>query len=127
MSGDELEKKFREHAEAIRNLERIGGDTVSAIRSLHERLSKAQEYQLRDNRLSAESITEAIKESAVAHGIGHAEHAVKIKCLEEKATELDTELKMSKNNVWWLDRWVLALSAAFCSYFGWDYYKGMKP
>ncbi len=51
-----LDEQVRDHAEAIRNLERIGGETVSGIRALHQRLSKAQEYQLRDNRLTAEDI-----------------------------------------------------------------------
>ena len=56
-----LETRVRDSEESIRNLNRIGGETITAIRSLHQRLSKAQEFALRDNRLTAEDYKEALK------------------------------------------------------------------
>ena len=56
-----LETRVRDNEENIRNLNRIGGETVTAIRSLHQRLSKAQEFALRDNRLTAEDYKEVLK------------------------------------------------------------------
>ena len=85
MSGDELDKKVRDHDESLRNLERISGETVAAIRSLHQRLSKAQEYQLRDNRLTAEDIKEALKEAAALQTKGCDAHDLRIKAVEDKS------------------------------------------
>ena len=123
MSSEEIEKHIRDHDEAIRNLERIGGETVSAIRSLHQRLSKAQEYQLRDNRLTAEDIKEALKEAAALQTKGCDAHDLRIKAVEDKMPDLTK----AENNIWWLDRWALGLTAILFSFLGWDTYKGMKP
>ena len=127
MSGDELDKKVRDHDESLRNLERISGETVAAIRSLHQRLSKAQEYQLRDNRLTAEDIKEALKEAAALQAVGCAAHEVKIKALEDKTGELEKYVTKAENNIYWLDRWSLGLTAVLLSFLGWDTFKRMKP
>lgn len=127
MSGDELETKVRDHDEAIRNLERIGGETLAAIRSLHQRLSKAQEYQLRDNRLTAEDTKEALEKATAIQAIGCAAHEVKIKALEDKTGKLEKYVTKAENNIYWLDRWSLGLTAVLLSFLGWDTFKGMKP
>lgn len=57
----DLEIRVRDTEENIRNLNRIGGETVTAIRSLHQRLSKAQEFALRDSRLTAEDFKETLE------------------------------------------------------------------
>ena len=126
MSGDELETKVRDHDEAIRNLERIGDETVAALRSLHKRLSASQEYALRDNRLTADDLKETLKEAAALQARTCSNHETRIKAVEDSTAELDKSFAKAENNIWWLDRWVLALSSAFCAYFGWDIYMGVK-
>ena len=58
---EDLAIRVRDNEENIRNLNRIGGETVTAIRSLHQRLSKAQEFALRDSRLTAEDFKETLE------------------------------------------------------------------
>lgn len=127
MSGDELEAKVRDHDEAIRRIERdaerTNKEVIDGMRSLHKRLSMAQEYQLRDNRLTAEDIKESLKEAAALQAKGYANHEERLSALEDKTPDL----AKAENNIWWLDRWVLALTGAFFSFLGYDIYKGMKP
>lgn len=126
MSAEEIEKHIRDHDEAIRNLERIGGETVAALRSLHQRMSKAQEYYLRDNRITAEDLKATIKEAASVQAIGCAAHEVKIKAIEDRTGELEKYTTKAENNIWWLDRWTLGLTAVLLSYLGWDTFGGSK-
>lgn len=131
MSGAELEKKVRDHDEAIRRIERdaerANKEMIEGMRSLHKRLSMAQEYQLRDNRLTAEDIKEALKEAAATQAVGCAAHEVKIKALEDRTGELEKYATKAENNIWWLDRWSLGLTAVLLSFLGWDTYRGMRP
>lgn len=137
MSGDELETKVRDHDEAIRRIEReaerskadserANKEMIDGMRSLHKRLSMAQEYQLRDNRLNVEDIKEALKEASNLQASKYAAHETKTKELETRMGELETNATKTELNIAWLDRWVLALSSAFCAYFGWDIYLGGK-
>lgn len=127
MSGDELEAKVRDHDEAIRRIEReverANKEMIEGMRSLHKRLSQAQEYQLRDNRLTAEDLKESLKEAAALRAKDYADHEARISALEDKTPDLTK----AENNIWWLDRWVLALTGAFFSFLGYDIYKGLKP
>lgn len=134
MSGDEIEKKVRDHDEAIRNLERdaerikldserANKEMIEGMRSLHKRLSMAQEYQLRDNRLTAEDLKESLKEAAALQAKGCANHEERIVKIEEKMPDL----VKAENNIYWLDRWSLGLTAILLSILGWDTYKGLKP
>lgn len=142
MSGDELETKVRDHDEAIRRIERDAERTnremIEAIRSLHKRMSLAQEYQLRDNRLTAEdlketskeaaeALKETLKEAAALQATTCSAHEVRIKAVEDKASELEKYATKAENNIWWLDRWSLGLTAVLLSLLGWDTYRGLKP
>jgi hypothetical protein len=148
MSGDELETKVRDHDEALRRIdreiergkaeaERCNKEMIEGMRSLHKRLSMAQEYQLRDSRLTAEDIKEAhkkaaedikeaLKEAAAAQAVGCAAHEGRIKDLEVKAAGLETYATKAENNIWWLDRWALMLTAILFSFLGWDTFNGIN-
>ena len=84
MNGDDkpIEDRIRNNEESIRNLSRIGGETVSAIRSLHERLSQSQEYYLRDNRLTAEELKDAFKEYSCKQEKKYNTHDERLSALE---------------------------------------------
>lgn len=138
MSGDELETKVRDHDEAIRRIDReaerskadsehANREMIEGMRSLHKRLSMAQEYQLRDNRLTADDLKETLKESAAQQAKTCSTHEGRIKELEDKTAALETYATKAENNIWWLDRWALGLTAILFSFLGWDTYKGLKP
>ena len=142
MSSEEIEKHVRDHDEAIRNLERVtaefakntektNAETLAAIQSFHKRMSKSQEYQLRDNRINTEetklALKEAIREAAVIQAEKCSTHEVRLKAVEDKNADLEKYATKAENNIYWLDRWALGLTAVLFSFLGWDTYKGLKP
>src|SRR3989338_4466497 len=128
MSTEEMEKHIRDHDEALRNLERnyerANKEMIEGMRSLHKRLSMAQEYQLRDNRLTAEDLKETLKEAAALQATKCCAHETRTKAVEDKAIELEKYATKAENNIWWLDRWSLGLTAGLLSFLGWDTYRG---
>jgi len=60
MPDKTIEEKVRDHDEDIRNLNRITGEIVSALRSLHEKYRKGHEYQLMETRLQTEEIKDFV-------------------------------------------------------------------
>jgi predicted RNase H-like nuclease (RuvC/YqgF family) len=137
MSSEEIEDHIRDHDEAIRNLEReaerskieserVAKELIGGMRSLHKRLSMAQEYQLRDNRLTAEDLKETLKEATALQAKTCSTHEGRIKELEGKAADLERYTTKAENNIYWLDRWALGITAVLFSFLGWDTFNKIK-
>lgn len=100
MSSEEIEKTIRDHAEFIRTLQadatRTQQETILAIRSLHERLSKSHEYQLKDSRMNLDAFQEALHEVVKKledKSIVCAEHDTAIALLQQANIALATAVK----------------------------------
>jgi hypothetical protein len=60
--SEELQYRVRDLEETCRNIAKVQDSTLKATEALHARMSKAQEYSLRDNRLTAEDTKAAVND-----------------------------------------------------------------
>ena len=98
-----LETRVRDNEENIRNLNRICGETVTAIRSLHQRMSKAQEFALRDSLLTAEDLKETLEKYKTILEAGKRDCATH----RTRTSTIETDIKWIKGGL--VSAWVAIL------------------
>jgi len=119
MNGDDkpIEQQVRDHAEYLRshterlqNVEKALGEIVKSVRSFHERMSKSQEFYLRDSRLNAEELKEIM--ATVMTSIKAELLVVKKETIEiDKRTKILEVFRVRVQTTGKIIKWASSLSA----------------